>query len=306
MDKNLAHLLNIVNDMKLDDGINDTLIADLKIIKSTKLQAPVPAVYRPCLCLIIQGAKNVIVGDKIYSYSPGEYIFCSVEVPVTGHVTKASTARPYLCLMIEVESTIVFDVLKDNPDLASEARKDTSGTFVSKADTRLYEAFVRLISSLAAAHEAKYLSTMIFKEIIFRILHDHNGGVVRQMGVAGSQTQRITIAVGIIKQNYNSTLNIEKLAKEVGMSSSSFHKHFKDITNMSPLQYQKLVRLQEARRLLFSNAGDAASIGFTVGYESPSQFSREYSRLFGKPPIQDLKEVKNGVADPNQRRVRRT
>lgn len=292
MDKNLAQVLSLLNDMKLDEGINDTFIADFKIIKSSKLQEPVQAVYRPSLCLIIQGSKDVIVGDKIYTYSPGEYIFCSVEVPVTGHVTKATAAKPYLCLMIEVEPAMVFDVLKDNPALASKAIKDTSGTFVSKAETKLYEAFARLISSIGSPHEARYLSTMIFKEIIFRILHDHNGAVVRQMGVAGSQTQRITNAVVIIKKNYNSTLNIEKLAKEVGMSSSSFHKHFKDITNMSPLQYQKLVRLQEARRLLFSSAGDAASIGFAVGYESPSQFRREYSRLFGKPPMQDLKTFK--------------
>ena len=291
MDKYLNEILGLLNELKLDEGFNDTLIPDFKIIKTSKLQDPVQAVYKPCLCLVIQGEKDVIIGDKIYTYAPGEYIFCSVEVPVTGHVTKASASKPYLCLMIDVEPAMVFDVLKDNPDLASKASRETSGTYVSKAETKLYEAFARLVKSLDTPSEVKFLSTMIFREIVFRILNDANGSVVRQMGVAGSQTQRITNAVGIIKKKYNSNLNIEKLAQEVGMSPSSFHKYFKDITNMSPLQYQKLVRLQEARRLLLSDAGDAASVGFAVGYESPSQFSREYSRLFGKPPKQDLKRL---------------
>ena len=292
MDKNLSNLLSLLNELKLDDGINDTLIPDFKIIKTSKLQAPTPGVYKPCLCLILQGEKDVMVGEKIYTYSPGQYICCSIEVPVTGKITKASAAKPYLCLMIDIDSSTVFDVIKDNPNLGANPSKDGSGTFVNEADPRLYEAFARLVKSLDTPSEMKFLTPMIFREIIFRLLNDKNAAIVRQMGIVGSNNQRITNAVGIIKKNYNLAVNVEDLAQEVGMSPSSFHKHFKDITNMSPLQYQKLIRLQEARRLLLSDGGDAASVGFEVGYESPSQFSREYARLFGKPPKQDVKSLK--------------
>lgn len=288
----MNNLIKMVTDLKVDEGINETLIPEFKIIRTNKVFDPVQAVYKPSLCLILQGSKDVIVGDKIYPYRPGEYIFCSVEVPVTGRITKASAKEPYFCLMIEVEPSMVYEVLKYNPQLKSNSPSEKSGTFVNKATPSLYDAFTRLLATLKDPADSKFLSPMIMKEIIFRILNDDNGEVVRQMGIAGSQTQRITSAIGIIKKKYSTTLNIEELAGLVGMSPSSFHKYFKDITNMSPLQYQKLIRLQEARRLLLSDSIDAASVGFKVGYESPSQFSREYSRLFGKPPKQDMKALK--------------
>lgn len=293
MDKNLSQLITLITNLKLDDGINDTLIPQLKIIKTSKIEQPTPGVYKPCLCLILQGEKDVIVGDKIYHYAPGQYICSSVEVPVTGKITKASQGKPYLCLMIEIDSSTVFDVIKDNPNLGIESSKSMSGTFVNEADPRLYEAFSRMVKSLDTPGEINFLAPMIFREIVFRLLNDKNASIVRQMGIAGSHSQRITNAIGIIKKNFNHPVNVEELAHEVGMSPSSFHKHFKDITNMSPLQYQKLIRLQEARRMLLSESGDAASVGFEVGYESPSQFSREYARLFGKPPKQDARSLKS-------------
>lgn len=291
MDKNIQHLLSLIKKINFDDGINDTLISEFKVIKSSVTYDKIPSVHRPSLCVILQGAKDVIVGDKILSYKPGEYIFCSVEVPVTGRVTKASSKEPYLCLMVEVDPSLVYDVLKDSPSFSPS--KEKSGAFVSKASAQLIEALSRLVSCMDRPSEAKFLSGMIIREILFRLLNDENGDVVRQMGVAGSQTQKISEAIGIIKKKFNQGLNIEQLARTIGMSPSSFHKYFKDITNMSPLQYQKLVRLQEARRLLISDAGDAATVGYEVGYESPSQFSREYSRFFGLPPKSDIKQFKS-------------
>lgn len=293
MDKKLQELLKSIKTRKLENGFNDTLIPEFKIIKTSVKHDQVSSVYKPSLCIVLQGSKDVIVGDKIYSYSPGEYIFTTVEVPVTGRITKASLKDPYLCLMLEIEPAMIFEVLKNNPSLKSLESTEKSGTFVSKVDSRLYDSFLRLVECMKTPNELSFMTSILFKEIIFRILNDPNGDVVRQLGIAGSQTQKIANAISIIKKKFNSPLNIEKLAKEVGMSPSSFHKYFKDITNMSPLQYQKLIRLQEARRLLLSGFGDAATIGFEIGYESPSQFSREYSRFFGKPPKQDLKQLQS-------------
>ena len=295
MNAKLKELLNKVKELKLDEGFNDTLIPGFKVIFTTQTFESVQSIYKPSLCVILQGAKKVIVGDKIYSYSPGEYIVASVEVPVTGQITKASPKEPYMCLMIELEPSMIFDVLKDTPSFKTQQSADKSGTYVSKVEDGIYDAFIRLIKCLDTPADANFLSANILREVIYRLVIGSNGEVVRQMGVAGSQNQRVTNAITILKKKFNITVNIEELAHEVGMSPSTFHKHFKDITNMSPLQYQKLIRLQEARRLLMIETGDAATVAFEVGYESPSQFNREYSRLFGKPPKQDMKSLKIGL-----------
>lgn len=289
MNTKIHDLREKLRGIKLIDGFNDTLISGFKIIRASKPFDQAQSVAKPALCVVIQGSKDVIVGDKIFSYTPGEYIFSSVEVPVTGRIIRASGENPYLCFMIEIEPTLVYEVLKMNPQINTTPKIEKSGTFVNKTDPRIYEALLRMVELLDRPSDINFLSPMIIKEIIFRLLNDPFGEIVGQMGIAGSQTQKITKAVGFIKTHFNKSLSVKDLAQEVGMSPSSFHKYFKEITNMSPLQYQKLIRLHEARSLLLADASDVASIGFEVGYESPSQFSREYSRLFGKSPKKDMK-----------------
>lgn len=288
----LQELLSKVNELKLDEGFNETLIPGFKIIYTIHPHEKVQAVYKPSICVVLQGSKKVIVGESIYTYSPGEYIVASVEVPVTGQIMKASKEEPYICLMLELEPSMIFDVLKDTPNFKNQNGATKSGTYVSTVEPGMFEAMVRLVKTMDTPADTAFLSANILREILYRILNGDNGDALRQIGIAGSQTQKVANAITILKKKYNVEVSIEELAQEVGMSSSTFHKYFKDITNMSPLQYQKLIRLQEARRLLMIENGDAASVGFEVGYESPSQFSREYSRLFGKPPKQDMKSLK--------------
>jgi len=292
MEKKLKELLEQVKSIKWNEGFNETLIPGLKVIKTTKTNDKTPSIQRPSICLVLQGVKKVIVGDQVLSYAPGEFIVASIEVPVTGLVTDASAQKPYLCLMLEVDPSIVFDVLQELPTSKVSNFKERSGVYVGSANSEIYDAFFRLVKAMDVTLELKFMVPMIVREIIFRLLEGDKGIILRQMGMAGSHMQKITMAIELIKQEYNRHLSIEQLAHEVGMSPSSFHKNFKDITRISPLQYQKLLRLQEARRLLLANRGDAASVSFEVGYESPSQFSREYSKLFGKPPKRDMERLK--------------
>lgn len=292
MEKKLKELLEQVKSIKWNEGFNDTLIPGLKLIKTTKANDKTPSIQKPSICLVLQGAKKVIVGDQVLSYAPGEFIVASIEVPVTGLVTDASAQRPYLCLMLEVDPSIVFEVLQELPTTKVANIKEKSGVYVGSANSEIYDAFLRLVKSMDVTLELKFMVPLIVREIIFRLLEGDKGAILRQMGMAGSHMQKITMAIEMIKQEYNRHLSIEHLAHEVGMSPSSFHKNFKEITRISPLQYQKLLRLQEARRLLLANRGDAASVSFEVGYESPSQFSREYSKLFGKPPKRDMERLK--------------
>lgn len=251
MDKKLLELISHVKKFKLADGFNDTPIPSFKIIQSTHTYSQVQSVYKPSLCVILQGAKTVLVGDKTLSYKPGEYIFCSVEVPVTGNITKASVKEPYLCLCLEIEPSMVFDVLKEIPITRSQGLNEKSGAYKSKVASPIYDAFGRLITILNKPEDMSFFSKMILKEILYLIFQDDYGDIVKQMGIAGSQTQRISSAIEILKKKFKTSINIEELAQQVGMSPSSFHKHFKEITNMSPLQYQKLIRLQEPRGFLW-------------------------------------------------------
>lgn len=287
----MKELLQIASDYSPGEGIRDTIIQNLKIIKTSNAHEKVHSVYKPSLCVILQGEKDVSLGDETLTYRPGEFIVATVELPVTGVVRKASPKKPYYCLMLELDPVIVFDILKDQSHLkASPAKK---AIFVGKVEDPMQDAFIRLLKCLSNPKDVPILSPMIIREIIYRLLDGEKGEAVKQLGIVGSQTQRIAKVIDLIKLKFATPLNMEGLAKEAGMSPASFHKYFKEITTMSPLQYQKQLRLQEARRILMANDVDAGAVSFEVGYESPSQFSREYLRMFGLPPKTDVKKFKN-------------
>lgn len=272
-----------------ETGIFDCEIPDLLLIRSNQVGEPVYSVQKPMLCVIVQGQKQVILADQIFTYDAARYLVVSVDLPISGQITQASPDKPYLCLGITIEPKEIYELLRDDHNLSGPA---SPGLFVSPTNVGLMDAVLRLTRLLSSPQDVRVLAPMLRREILFRLLQDEQSGAVRQLGIADSQTQRISRAIDLIRREYSRALSIDQLAHEAGMSASSLHQHFKTLTAMSPLQYQKQLRLQEARRLLMTGDCDAASAAFSVGYESPSHFNREYARLFGLPPIKDLQRLR--------------
>lgn len=276
-------------------GISPTAIAALQIVRADRVLPRVHSVQRPSLCFVVQGAKEVSVGRAVFRYRSMEFLFSSVDLPMTGQVVEATPAKPYLCLVLEIEPSLVFELTTAAAGLAPELPPRTEqAIFVGKRDAQLADAFFRLLQCSARPLDAQVLAPGVIREITYRLLLGPYGNSVRAAGMVGGQTQRVAKAIERLKRDYAKALRVEQLARIAGMSVSSFHDHFKRVTTLSPLQYQKQIRLQEARRLLLGDAGSAAEVGFQVGYESPSQFSREYARFFGLPPLSDVKRIAAG------------
>jgi len=275
-------------------GLHATPLAALQIIRTDHMLPGLHSMLRPSLCFIAQGAKQVAVGSTVFKYARNEFLFSSVDLPVTGQVTDATPRAPYLCLMLEISPSLVFELVTAMdgvvPPRPAPARR---AIFVGKQDDVMADAFLRLMRCAQSELDARVLAPSVIREITYRLLCGPYGNAVRDLGVAGSQTQRVAAAIDWLKRDYAKPLRVAKLARLAGMSSSAFHQHFKQVTTLSPLQYQKQLRLQEARRLLLDLSMGAADVGFRVGYESPSQFSREYTRLFGLPPISDAKRIRS-------------
>jgi AraC-like DNA-binding protein len=264
-----------------------TPVSALQVVRADRAGDRVHAVHRPSLCLIVQGAKEVTLGTTVFRYRSAQFLFSSVDLPVTGAVIEATPDKPYLCLALEIEPSVVFELASAGCVPVASSRNGRA-IFVGKSDARMTDAFSRLLRCLDHPLDVAVLAPSVIREITYRLLQGPYGDCVRELGVPDSQTQRIAKAIEHLKRGFAQALRVEGLARIAGMSVSSFHQHFKQVTTLSPLQYQKRLRLQEARRLLLSQEAGAADVGFAVGYESPSQFSREYARLFGLPPIQDV------------------
>lgn len=275
------------------EGIHPTAVAGLQIVRSDRRTLPLPNRYTPSLCLVVQGAKEAVVGGKILAFGAGEYLVTSVDLPATGQILQATEKRPFLCLVVDLDPTTIYGILKDLDP--SPAQGSTAGVFLDRADGLLIDAASRLLRALDHPGDAQVLAPMAMREITYRLLQTRYGPAVRLLGVAGSRTQCIAKAVEWIRSNLDRPMKVEDLAQQANMSPSAFFQHFKQVTTLSPLQYQKELRLQEARRLLGTGIGDAASVAYRVGYESPSQFSREYARTFGLPPIADLRRMRAGA-----------
>ena len=288
-----AELAHRMERLCRQDGVHATAIPFLSLIRSSDTTQSLHQVLEPSLCIVAQGAKVVMLEEESYTYNPSSYLVVSVDLPISSQITEASADSPYLCLRLQIDPQQLFNIVQ-NADL-EHARKSSPqrGIFVSETQPELLEAAVRLVSLLDTPEDIPVLGPLFYQEILYRLLKDNQGDYLRQLAMNGSSSHRITEAIHRIKLEYDKPLRIEELASSVHMSQSSLHRHFKEITNMSPLQYQKKIRLLEARRLLLSEGVDAADAGFKVGYESPSQFSREYGRMFGRPPISDVKRLKS-------------
>ena len=280
------------------EGIHPTAVSGLQIVRSDRTTLPMCNLYTPSLCLVVQGGKEAVVGGQLLAFGAGEYLVTSVDLPATGRITQASGERPFLCLVMDLDPVIIYGILQDL-DPAPAAGK-TSGVFVDRADPLLLDAVLRLLRSLDHPGDARILAPLAKREISYRLLQSPYGPSVRLLGVAGSRTQRIAKAVHWIRSHFDQPMKIEDLALQANMSPSAFFTHFKQVTRLSPLQYQKALRLQEARRLLGTEIGDAATAAYRVGYESASQFSREYARAFGLPPMMDVGRMRAGASGQSQ------
>jgi AraC-like DNA-binding protein len=270
----------------------------LKLSRFSAVSDVVALVYEPCLCVVAQGAKEVLLAGETYRLDPAQSLLVSVDLPVAARVVEASPDRPYLAARIALDLAVVGELLADGataPLLGPPAR----GLAVTPVEPALLDAISRLVALLDAPQDVGALAPLVLREITYRLLAGPQGARLRQMASAGAPAQRIALAIRWLKEHFAGPLRIELLAKRVGMSPSAFHLHFKSVTAMSPLQYQKRLRLQEARRLMLGEGLDAAEAAFRVGYESPSQFSREYRRMFGAPPRQDVTALKVGAPAAN-------
>jgi AraC-like DNA-binding protein len=292
IDKQRAELTRHIESYTGKDGAYATAIPALSFIRFSDVIGPNYGVYKPSLCIIVQGKKEVILAQESYLYGPANYLVASVNLPIAGKVTEASPEVPYLALKLEFTPSEILEVLRDFQMGVAKKENAKRGMYVSKIEPSLLDAVTRLARLLDTPEDIKVLAPLIRKEIIYRVLQGENGGLLKQMAIEGSSTNQISDVIEHIMNNYEKPFKIEELSEIANMSVSSLHRHFKEVTAMSPIQFQKQLRLQEARSLLLSESADAANVAFRVGYESPSQFSREYSRMFGLPPIEDIKRMR--------------
>jgi AraC-like DNA-binding protein len=275
------------------DGTFGLRIPGLHASRATRINAECAHALRlPALCLIAQGAKTVIVGDEVYEYDASRMLVFSVALPVAAQVTQASHPEPYLALRLDLDPHKVAElVLKVYPH-GLPAVQERKAVYVSPLDASIINAAIRLMECLAQPGDIELLAPLVVDEILIRLLRCRIGPRVAQMGFAESSVQRIAKAISWLRANFSQPMKVEELAELVHMSVSSFHEHFKSVTSMSPLHYQKVLRLQEARRLMLSAMMDAGTASQRVGYLSASQFSREYSRFFGTAPTRDIARLR--------------
>jgi AraC-like DNA-binding protein len=274
------------------DGMHTTSVGGLICIRLSEPHMQLPSVYQPSICVIVQGEKQVLLEDEIYRYAPPQFLAVSVDLPLTGQVIEATASKPYLCLAIEIDARLMADLIAQTGD-ASWSRGETSrGLFVGEMDAAMQETALRLARLLEAPADIPVLAPLAMREFHYRLLKSPYGPAIAQMAIAGSNTHKIGQIIRRIKTQLASPIRVDELASMANMSPSSFHQHFKAVTAMSPVQYQKRLRLTEARHILLAEKSDAASAAYRVGYQSVSQFSREYARMFGAPPIRDVESLR--------------
>jgi AraC-like DNA-binding protein len=271
-----------------------TAIPRVVINLAREITRPLPGLFEPMLCLVLQGAKEVMIGERRLRYDPASYFIASLELPASGRVVEASPAEPYIAVSLALDREGLAALLPEVPAPVL-AEGQVTGFGVSPVTPQLLDPWVRFLNLLDAPQDIPVLAPLIEREILYRLLQGPHGGVLRQIARADSRLCQVRNAIAWIRTHYDQPLRIGALARMAGMSAAAFHRHFKAATAMSPLQYQKSLRLQQARMLLIANA-DASRAGYAVGYESASQFSREYARLFGAPPARDAVRLRGDGA----------
>jgi AraC-like DNA-binding protein len=271
-----------------------TAIDGVRICKADQTIPPQSSMSGTVVALVAQGGKRLALGDRVYEYRAGQYLIASVDLPVTGHVIDIGAGQPTLSFGMTLDPAAIAEVLlQAGPgDLPAAAGAIRTGIAVSDAPNELLDAFVRLLRLLDRPRDRKALVPLVKREILWRLMTGEQGDVVRQLGLADSSLNHITWAVQWIKENYSKPFRVEEVAHVSGMSVSAFHRNFQAVTAMTPIQFQKQIRLQTARLLLANRPSDVTGVGNRVGYDNPSQFSREYRRQFGAPPSIDAARMR--------------
>lgn len=270
------------------DGICGTAVDGLTFLRASRQTFPVHLIYRPELCIVVQGAKSIMLGDQVLDYRAMQALVVSMALPGVGKVTEASVERPLLVMALELDVALLRDVmqqLKQSPRVAADTGL---GMYVQDIGAPLADCLLRLVHMLHTPGELPLLLPLLQREIYYRLLTGCHGDRLASLCLPDSHARRVTEAVSVLRRNFAAPVPIEKLAAAAGMSASSFHYHFKALTSMTPLQYQKQLRLLEAKRLMLTEGISVTRAAFCVGYESASQFSREYVRMFGHPPKRDV------------------
>ena len=286
----MDHLASLIARHAPEDGVHEMPVLGLALIRYSGPTDRVPTLYQPAVCIIAQGAKVVMLASETYRYDCASHLVISVDLPLTGQVVEASPERPYLCVRIDLEPALLNELMLQHPP--APGGEGSRGLHLSRSTPEFVDAAARLLRLLERPQDTAALAPLIRREIHYRLLTGDQAGIVRQIGTPDSRLSQVNRAIAWIRTNFDRPFSIEAVAREAGMSASALHHHFKTVTAMSPLQYQKQLRLQEARRLMLGEAQDAQAAGFAVGYESPSQFSREYARLFGAPPARDAARLR--------------
>ncbi|EIO4086229.1 AraC family transcriptional regulator [Vibrio parahaemolyticus] len=273
----------------------DTPISGLRFSRWTTPTPPTSYTHNPSICLIAQGRKRVLLGEESFIYDANHFLISSVDLPIIANIIEASEELPYLGLIMELDLTEISQLIVDSELAFTQSKEAQKGIAVGELSESLLDAFVRLAELLDEGQNIKILAPIIKREIFYRLLMSEQGTRLHQIVTAGSHSHQIAKAIDWLKNNFVKPLSVGELASYTGMSKSSFYTHFRSMTSMTPLQFQKKLRLSEARRLMLTENLDAMAATFKVGYESPSQFSREYSRLFGAPPSKDIKSLRENL-----------
>ncbi|HHF2914238.1 AraC family transcriptional regulator N-terminal domain-containing protein [Vibrio chemaguriensis] len=282
---------------KWANGANqyDTEIPGLKFSRWATPTPPTSYTHNPSICLIAQGRKRVLLGEDSFVYDANHFLISSVDLPIIANIIEASEDKPYLGVIMELDLTEISQLIVDSELTFNQSKEAQKGIAVGELSEPLLDAFLRLIELLDEGQSIKILAPIIKREIFYRLLITEQGARLNQIVTAGSHSHQIAKAIDWLKNNFVKPLSVSELAAYSGMSKSAFYTHFRSMTSMTPLQFQKKLRLSEARRLMLTENLDAMATTFKVGYESPSQFSREYSRLFGAPPSKDIKSLRESM-----------
>ncbi len=289
----VVRLAGLISAYAPHDGCFELRIPGVYAIRRSRTDAElVHALAQPALCIVAQGAKSVMLGQEVYEYDESRMIAFSVDLPVAAQITRASYSKPFLAFRLDLDPHKVAElVLKVYPHGLPRV-PESRAVYVGQTSVSIVNAATRLIELMGQPCDAELLAALVIEEILIRLLRSPIGVRVAQIGLAESNVNGIAKAVSWLRTNFSQPMKVEALAELAHMSVSSFHQHFKSVTSMSPLQFQKALRLQEARRLMLSTMTDASTASWKVGYQSASQFSREYSRFFGSAPTKDIAKLR--------------
>lgn len=292
-----GELVDRLTRQTIADGRHDTVIPELRLYRYSHPTEPAYFLQEPAVYVVVQGRKQVTVGDETYVYDRSQYLAVSVNLPAVGNVVEASPEEPYFCMTLTVDPRELASLIIETGRQAPRDDHDGRALYVSPLRPVLLDGFLRLVRLLEVPQDVPVLAPLILRELHYHLLQSEQFGRLAQIAIGDGRLRRVSGAIAWIKDHFAEPLQIEALARRTNMSPSALHSHFKAVAAMSPIQYQKQLRLQEARRRLLSGATSAEAIAYEVGYASPSQFSREYARLFGEPPRRDAERVRGAASE---------